>query len=247
MFGKLMSISDELMWRTSTLLWFRSEAEIAALQREVDGGRNPRDAKVLLAKEIVARFHGAAAADAAEADFDNRGARRHARRDRRTSRSSGAPLGIGALLKQARLAPSTSEALRLIDGGGVRVDGAVVSDNGLKLASRHLSSCRSASASSRASRCAEPRRDAAPCRSTDAAAPVASRSRWRATIAMKTAAWWITGSVGLLSDAMESLVNLASALFALAMVTIARAAGRRRPSVRPQQGRVLLQRASRAC
>jgi tyrosyl-tRNA synthetase len=113
-------------------LSFRPEAEIAALRREVEGGRNPKDAKVLLAKEITTRFHSAAAADAAELDFNHR-ARGGVpdRIDAITVR--GAPLGIGAILKQANLAASTSEALRLVDGNGVRVDGSLVGDRGLKL------------------------------------------------------------------------------------------------------------------
>lgn len=106
--------------------------EIAALKAEVAGGRNPKDAKVALAKEITARFHSAAAADAAEQDFINR-SKGGVPDDIPDVALSGAPLGIGALLKQANLAPSTSEANRLIDGGGVRVDGGVVSDKGLKL------------------------------------------------------------------------------------------------------------------
>jgi len=132
MFGKLMSISDTLMWKYFTLLSWRSEAEIAALKAEVEAGRNPRDAKVLLAKEITARFHSAAAADAAEQDFVNR-SKGGIPDDIPELSLSGAPLGIGALLKQAGLAPSTSEALRLIEQGGVRIDGAVVSDKGLKV------------------------------------------------------------------------------------------------------------------
>jgi tyrosyl-tRNA synthetase len=132
MFAKLLSISDVLMWKYYTLLSFRSEADIAALKAEVEGGRNPKDAKVALAKEITARFHGAAAADAAEQDFINRS--KGGVPDVIPEVSlGGAPLGIGALLKQAGLAPSTSEANRLIDGGGVRVDSSVVSDKGLKL------------------------------------------------------------------------------------------------------------------
>jgi tyrosyl-tRNA synthetase len=132
MFAKLLSISDELMWKYFTLLSFRSEAEIAKLKAEVDAGRNPKDAKVMLAKEITARFHGAAAAGAAEADFENR-ARGGIPEDIPELSLAGAPIGIGALLKQANLAPSTSEAMRLIEQGGVRVDGSVVSDRGLKL------------------------------------------------------------------------------------------------------------------
>jgi tyrosyl-tRNA synthetase len=105
---------------------------LARLKAEVQAGRNPKDAKVLLAREIVTRFHNAAAADAAEADFNNR-AKGGIPDDIPELALAGAPLGIGALLKQAALVPSTSEALRLIEQGGVRIDGAVVSDKGLKL------------------------------------------------------------------------------------------------------------------
>jgi len=107
--------------------------KVATLRAEVLAGRNPKDAKVLLAKEITARFHSAAAAEAAEADFQNR-ARGGVPDEIPAVSLAGAPLGIGALLKQANLAPSSSEALRLVDGGGVRIDGSVVSDKGLKLA-----------------------------------------------------------------------------------------------------------------
>jgi tyrosyl-tRNA synthetase len=133
MFAKVMSISDTLMWRWYTLLSFTSEAAIAKLKAEVEGGRNPRDAKVALAKEITARFHDARAADAAEQDFVNR-SKGGIPEDIPAVTLSGAPLGIAQLLKQANLAPSTSEANRLIEGGGVRVDSAAVSDKGLKLA-----------------------------------------------------------------------------------------------------------------
>jgi tyrosyl-tRNA synthetase len=132
MFAKVLSISDTLMWRWFTLLSFKSLAEIEALKKEVEGGRNPKDAKVLLAKEITARFHSAAAADAAEQDFNNR-SKGGVPDDIPEVSLSGAPMGIGALLKSAGLAPSTTEAGRLIDGGGVRVDSSVVSDKGLKL------------------------------------------------------------------------------------------------------------------
>lgn len=132
MFAKLLSISDELMWRYFALLSFLSEPEITQIKTQVKGGRNPKDAKVLLAKEITTRFHGAAAAEGAQADFELR-ARGGVPDEIPEVLLSGAPLGIGALLKQAGLAPSTSEALRLVDGAGVRVDGAVVSDRGLKL------------------------------------------------------------------------------------------------------------------
>ena len=132
MFGKLMSISDDLMWKYFDLLSTRSEADIAGVRAEIAGGRNPRDAKVALASEITRRFHGPKAAEAAAADFDLR-ARGGIPEEIGAVTLEGAPLGIGAVLKQARLAPSTSEALRLVDGGGVRVDGGVVSDRALKL------------------------------------------------------------------------------------------------------------------
>ncbi|MGV3725397.1 tyrosine--tRNA ligase [Hydrogenophaga sp.] len=132
MFAKVLSISDTLMWRWYTLLSFKSLAEIEALKKEVEGGRNPKDAKVMLAKEITTRFHSAAAADAAEQDFINR-SKGGVPDDIAEVSLAGAPLGIAPLLKSAGLAPSNSEANRLIEGGGVRVDGAVVSDKGLKL------------------------------------------------------------------------------------------------------------------
>ena len=135
MFAKVLSISDVLMWRWYTLLSFKSLAEIAALKAEVDAGRNPKDAKVALAKEITARFHSAAAADAAEQDFMNRskGGVPDDITELNLPLPDGAPVGIAALLKLAGLAASTGEGNRLIDGGGVRVDSGVVSDKGLKL------------------------------------------------------------------------------------------------------------------
>jgi tyrosyl-tRNA synthetase len=132
MFAKVMSISDTLMWRWYTLLSFRSTAEIARLKQDIEAGRNPRDAKVMLAKEITARFHNPAAAEAAEQDFVNR-SKGGVPDDIPEVTLTGAPLGIAQLLKQAGLAPSTSEANRLIEGGGVRVDSGTVSDKGLKL------------------------------------------------------------------------------------------------------------------
>ena len=132
MFAKVLSVSDVLMWKWYTLLSFKSEADIAALKAEVAAGRNPKDAKVALAKEITARFHSAAAADAAEQDFINR-SKGGVPDEIPEVTLSGAPLGIGALLKAAGLAPSGSEATRLIEGGGVRVDSGVVSDKALKL------------------------------------------------------------------------------------------------------------------
>jgi tyrosyl-tRNA synthetase len=136
MFAKILSISDVLMWRWYTLLSFKSESDIAALRAEVAAGRNPKDAKVALAKEITARFHHAAAADAAEQDFIRRSQGGVPDEIAQVSLSlglDGAPLGIGALLKMAGLAASGGEGNRLIDGGGVRVDSSVVSDKGLKL------------------------------------------------------------------------------------------------------------------
>jgi len=132
MFAKLLSINDVLMWKYFTLLSFRPEAEIAKLKAEVEAGRNPKDAKVQLAKEITTRFHSAAAAEAAEADFNNR-AKGGVPEVIDEIALSGAPLGIGALLKQAGLAPSGSEAMRLIEGNGVRIDSSAVSDKALKL------------------------------------------------------------------------------------------------------------------
>ena len=135
MFAKVLSISDLLMWRWYTLLSFLSEVQIAALKSEVDAGRNPKDAKVALAKEITARFHSAAAADAAEQDFIHRsqGGIPDQIEERALALLDGAPWGIAALLKATGLAASSGDGNRLIDGGGVRVDSSVVSDKGLKL------------------------------------------------------------------------------------------------------------------
>ena len=132
MFAKLLSISDTLMWKYFTLLSFRPQAELSKLKQEVESGRNPKEAKLMLAHEITARFHNAAAADAAERDFNNR-AQGGVPDEIRDVSLAGAPLGIAAMLKQAGLAPSSSEANRLIEGNGVRIDSAVVSDKGLKL------------------------------------------------------------------------------------------------------------------
>jgi len=132
MYAKVLSISDVLMWKWYTLLSFKSEADIAALKAEVDGGRNPKDAKVMLAKEVTARFHSSAAADAAEQDFINR-SKGGVPDEIDEMTVSGAPMGIGAVLKAAGLASSGGDASRLIEGGGVRVDSSVVSDKALKL------------------------------------------------------------------------------------------------------------------
>lgn len=132
MFGKLMSISDDLMWRYYELLSFRTLEEIAQLKQDVDGGRNPRDVKVLLAQEIVARFHSQADAERALEDFNAR-AKGGVPDDIPEVSLDGAPLGIAQLLKQAGLVPSTSEANRNIEQGGVRIDGEVVADKGAKI------------------------------------------------------------------------------------------------------------------
>ncbi|MGE5623022.1 MAG: tyrosine--tRNA ligase [Bacillota bacterium] len=132
MFGKLMSISDSMMWRYYDLLSFRSMAEIEQFKREVEAGRNPRDIKVLLAQEIVERFHSRQAAQDALADFNNR-AKGGIPDDIPEVSLAGAPVGIGQLLKQANLCASTSEALRMVEQGGVRIDGATISDKALKV------------------------------------------------------------------------------------------------------------------
>lgn len=130
-FGKLMSVSDTLMWRYFELLSFRSTSEISTFRRDVEGGRNPRDIKVLLAQEIVSRFHSAAAAEAALADFEAR-FQRNAMPDEMPEVS--VPQGgIAQILKAAGLTASTSEALRMIDAGGVRINGEKLTDKALKV------------------------------------------------------------------------------------------------------------------
>jgi tyrosyl-tRNA synthetase len=135
-FGKLMSISDELMWRYYELLSFRPGSEVAALKRECSEGRNPRDAKVALAQEIVARFHSRQAAEHALAEFEAR-FRAGALPENMpevTLATAGAGLPIAQLAKQAGIVDSTSEALRLIAQRGLKVDGEVVGDKGLAIA-----------------------------------------------------------------------------------------------------------------
>ncbi len=134
-FGKLMSISDDLMWRYLELLSFKPMSTLRQFKREVDAGKNPRDVKIALAQEIVARFHGLAAAEQALADFEARFKQNAIPDDLPETLipcgSSG--IGIAQLLKQAGLTPSTSEALRMVDQGGVKIDGEKVSDRGLVL------------------------------------------------------------------------------------------------------------------
>jgi tyrosyl-tRNA synthetase len=136
MFGKLMSISDELMWRYYELVSFRSQDEIAALRRECEAGRNPRDAKVALAQEIVTRFHSKDAAERALAEFEARfrGGALPEDMPAVTLQTAGAGIGIAQLAKQAGIVESTSEALRLIAQRGLKVDGDVVADKGLAIA-----------------------------------------------------------------------------------------------------------------
>ncbi|MRV73208.1 tyrosine--tRNA ligase [Duganella sp. FT92W] len=132
MFGKLMSISDDMMWRYYDLLSWKSIDDIAQLKREVAEGRNPRDAKVALGQEIVERFHSRQAAEEALADFVNR-SKGGIPDDIPELALTGAPAGIANVLKNAGLCASTSEAMRMVEQGGVRIDGAVVSDKGLKV------------------------------------------------------------------------------------------------------------------
>ncbi|MGV2898021.1 tyrosine--tRNA ligase [Achromobacter sp. AGC78] len=133
MFGKLMSISDTLMWRYFELLSFRSLEDIAALKQETDGGRNPRDAKVILAQEIITRFHSAKAADDALAAFEARFRDGAIPEDMPEVNIGGAPVGILKLLREAGLVASGSEAQRNVEQGGVRVNGDRVEDKSLQL------------------------------------------------------------------------------------------------------------------
>ncbi|WP_338770681.1 tyrosine--tRNA ligase [Massilia sp. METH4] len=131
MFAKVMSISDTMMWRYYELLSWRSIDEIAALKKAVAEGANPRDAKVAIAQEIVERFHSRQAAEDALADFVNR-SKGGIPDDIPEIAVTGAPLGVAQLLKQTGLCASASEAMRMIDQGGVRIDGTVISDKALK-------------------------------------------------------------------------------------------------------------------
>jgi tyrosyl-tRNA synthetase len=135
-FGKLMSVSDELMWRYLELLSFRSMTTIAGWKAEVQAGRNPRDIKVLLAKEIVARFHSAAAANAAEADFEARFRHNAAPENMPEIELHVAEqmMPLPQVMKQSGLTASTSEAPRMIEQGGVKLDGERISDRALNLA-----------------------------------------------------------------------------------------------------------------
>ncbi len=133
MFGKLMSISDDLMWRYFELLSFRPMREVQALRDECAQGRNPRDVKVLLAQEIVERFHSRVDAERASAGFDARFRLGAAPADMPEVVLHGAPVPLAQVLKRAGLAPSTSEANRSVEQGGVRIDGGRVADRALEL------------------------------------------------------------------------------------------------------------------
>ena len=126
-FGKIMSISDELMWDWYNLLSFRPLAEIAQLKADVEAGKNPRDVKILLAKEIIARFHNEDAANAAEQEFINR-FQKGAMPDEMPEFTFEGEIGLATLLKEAGLVPSTSEAIRSAQQGGVKIDGEKVDD-----------------------------------------------------------------------------------------------------------------------
>jgi tyrosyl-tRNA synthetase len=133
MFGKLMSISDDLMWRYFELLSFRSIDELRRLREACAAGANPRDAKVQLAEEIVERFHSRVEAERAHAEFDARFRQGAIPENLSEVSLAGAPLAIAQVLKQAGLVPSTTEANRNIEQGGVRIDGARVEDKALRL------------------------------------------------------------------------------------------------------------------
>jgi len=135
MFGKIMSVSDDLMWRYYDLLSFRSLAQIANFKEEVSQGRNPRDIKVMLAQEIVARFHTQKAAEDALAEFEARFQKGVLPDDMPeiSVQSSDGTIGIAHLLKQADLVASTSEAIRMVGQGGVKLDGEKISDKALQI------------------------------------------------------------------------------------------------------------------
>ena len=136
MFSKLMSISDELMWRYIELLSFESLDAIAGWKRAIEAGANPRDIKVRFAQEIVGRFHDRAAAEAALADFENRFRHGGVPENLAEQALESPPEGLALVqvLKMTGVSPSTSEAARMVEQGGVKVDGAKVSDKSLKLA-----------------------------------------------------------------------------------------------------------------
>ena len=135
MFGKLMSVNDDLMWRYFELLSFRPMTEVETFKSDVDKGKNPRDVKFLLAEEIITRFHNAKAAESAKADFIARFAKGAIPDDMPEQALSldGDTIGVAAMLKQAGLTSSTSESFRMIKQGAVKLDGEKVEDKGLSL------------------------------------------------------------------------------------------------------------------
>ncbi len=132
-FGKIMSISDTMMWKYFDLLSFRSIEEVAALRAEIEAGRNPRDAKVMLGQEIVARFHSQSAAESALAAFEARFRDGAIPENMPEVTVAGAPVGILKLLREAGLVASGAEAQRNVEQGGVRIDGNRVEDKGLQV------------------------------------------------------------------------------------------------------------------
>ncbi|RYF54852.1 MAG: tyrosine--tRNA ligase, partial [Comamonadaceae bacterium] len=133
MFGKLMSISDTLMWRYFELLSFKSLADIAALRQEIESGRNPRDAKVLLAQEIITRFHSARDAEEALARFEARFRDGALPEDMPEVTIGAGPIGVLKLLREAGLVTSGADAQRNVEQGGVKIDGQKVEDKSLQL------------------------------------------------------------------------------------------------------------------
>ena len=134
MFGKIMSVNDELMWRYFELLSFRPMPEIETFKQEVEAGKNPRDVKFLLAEEIISRFHDSQSAEAAKLDFIARFAKGAIPDEMpEVSLQLEDSIGVAAMLKAAGLTSSTSESFRMIQQGAVRLDGEKLSDKGLKL------------------------------------------------------------------------------------------------------------------
>ncbi len=140
MFGKIMSISDELMWRYFELLSFRPMGEIEAFRAEIDGGKNPRDVKFLLAEEIITRFHSPEAAQKAQQDFISRFAKGTIPDEMPeiTISLGKDDIGIASMLKEVGLTTSTSESFRMIKQGAVKLDGEKVENKGLKLSKNQV-------------------------------------------------------------------------------------------------------------
>ena len=135
MFGKLMSVSDDLMWRYFELLSFRPMSEIEQFQKDIDNGKNPRDIKFLLAEELISRFHDAKSARKARQDFIDRFAKGAIPDEmpESTLNLDSDSIGVASMLKQAGLTSSTSESFRMIKQGAVKLDGVKVEDKGLNL------------------------------------------------------------------------------------------------------------------